>query len=391
MRLRLVTTLSVIGTLLAVTEASAIPAWARKYNMNCSGCHYPAPPKLNEVGIRFRWAGYRMPNELGEAVTVDQVSNYIAAQGQAVYSLNFANGQSPISALDAADAKLWYMGPLGKHYLGWFEFEAMPDASLGLGAQVGGVWGNQRAYGGFRVGQGHFLFETGMAGFDRNVALTDVPLPLEGPTTAGVPFVFSDDRVGAEGFYVANRNRVSVQVLEPVAGLSPTLNSHKDFVLTDQFLLDGKGAGIQFTALYGSVLGVDSSAVGARSNYGRVAVSASHYLGNFELLGGVVLARDNDLPTGGTSPFTASSMKGAGYWVSGQYAVPRTPLALYGRYEFSDPNTSASSDATSRVVIGGIAPLTLPEYLRLNVEYTLMNPQSGSTTNRLAVGLTLGF
>ncbi len=38
-----------------------IPAWARKYNMNCSGCHYPAPPRLNATGQRFKWAGYRMP------------------------------------------------------------------------------------------------------------------------------------------------------------------------------------------------------------------------------------------------------------------------------------------------------------------------------------------
>ena len=28
----------------------AIPAWARRYNMNCSGCHYPAVPRLNEIG-----------------------------------------------------------------------------------------------------------------------------------------------------------------------------------------------------------------------------------------------------------------------------------------------------------------------------------------------------
>ncbi|MGE5760566.1 MAG: hypothetical protein ACM37V_09455, partial [Gemmatimonadota bacterium] len=41
---------------------AAIPAWARKYNVNCSHCHYPAPPRLNATGLRFRWAGYRMPD-----------------------------------------------------------------------------------------------------------------------------------------------------------------------------------------------------------------------------------------------------------------------------------------------------------------------------------------
>lgn len=372
-------------------DAEAIPAWARKYNMSCSGCHYPAPPKLNALGIRFRWAGYRMPGELGQSVSVDQVSNYIAAQGQVVYDLSRTGTQAATTALDAADAKLWYMGPLGKHYLGWFEFERMPDATMGLGAQVGGVWGNEHGYGGFKVGQGHFLFETGMAGFERNVALTDIPLPLEVPTTAGVPFVFSDDRVGAEAFYVTGNNRLSAQVLEPVAGLSANANTRKDFVLTDQVLLDPTGGGLQVTGLFGSVLGVDPSALSRRSSYWRVGASASHYFESFELLGGVVLARDNDLPTGGGSAFATSTIKGLGYWVSGQYALPRSPLALYGRYESADPNTSVSNDATSRIVLGGILPLTLPEYLRLNVEYSLRTPQTGENTHNLAVGLTLGF
>src|SRR5579859_5257185 len=92
-------------------------------------------------------------------------------------------------------------------------------------------------------------------------------LPLEGPTTAGVPFIFSDDRVGAEAFYVVHKNRISAQILEPVPGFSVNVNNHKDFVITDQILLDPTGGGLQFTALYGSVLGVDTSAAGLRSNY----------------------------------------------------------------------------------------------------------------------------
>lgn len=31
----------------SATNHVLIPAWARKYNMNCSGCHYPAAPRLN--------------------------------------------------------------------------------------------------------------------------------------------------------------------------------------------------------------------------------------------------------------------------------------------------------------------------------------------------------
>jgi hypothetical protein len=390
MRLPIMIGLAALGSAVLAPEAGAIPAWARKYNMPCSGCHYPMPPKLNALGIRFRWAGYRMPGEMGQDLAVDQVTNYIAVQGQAMYTLS-RTGSAPAAApLTSGDAKLWYMGPFGKHYLGWFEFERMPDATFGLGAEVGGVWGTEASYGGFKVGQGHFLFETGVAGFERNVALTDIPLPMEGPTTAGVPFVFSDDRVGAEAFLVTGDNRLSVQILEPVSGLRSTANAWKDYVLMDQVLLDQSGGGLQFTALYGTVLGVDSSALGLRSSYWRIGASASHYIGNLELLVGIVLGRDNNLPTGGGSPFTSSSMKGSGYWLSGEYSVGQSPLALYGRYESATPNTSSGGTA-SRVVLGGALPLTVPQYLHVNVEYSLLAPQTGAKTNNLAAGLTLAF
>ena len=41
-------------------EASAIPAFARRYRTSCSTCHYAAP-KLNPLGEAFRLNGYRFP------------------------------------------------------------------------------------------------------------------------------------------------------------------------------------------------------------------------------------------------------------------------------------------------------------------------------------------
>ncbi|HUP18652.1 MAG TPA: hypothetical protein VM778_01730 [Gemmatimonadota bacterium] len=41
-------------------EATAIPLFARRYNVSCQQCHV-APPKLNAFGEQFRARGYRMP------------------------------------------------------------------------------------------------------------------------------------------------------------------------------------------------------------------------------------------------------------------------------------------------------------------------------------------
>ena len=62
-----------------------IPAWARKYNMNCSGCHYPTVPRLNATGIGFKWSGYRMPSEIGKNAEVKKIENYLSVRGVVQY------------------------------------------------------------------------------------------------------------------------------------------------------------------------------------------------------------------------------------------------------------------------------------------------------------------
>jgi cytochrome c551/c552 len=44
-------------------SARAVPAFARKYNVDCTYCH-TAWPQLNRTGYIFRRLGYRMPNEV---------------------------------------------------------------------------------------------------------------------------------------------------------------------------------------------------------------------------------------------------------------------------------------------------------------------------------------
>lgn len=67
-------------------SAHAIPAFARKYNVNCNTCH-TAPPILNQYGQRFLENGYQLPGtedggvvgkkRLGD-LSLDDVTNYLA-------------------------------------------------------------------------------------------------------------------------------------------------------------------------------------------------------------------------------------------------------------------------------------------------------------------------
>ena len=72
-------------SLFAATEAQAIPAFARKYDVNCTACH-TAPPILNTYGQRFLENGYQLPGtedggstgkkKLGD-LNLDDVNQYV--------------------------------------------------------------------------------------------------------------------------------------------------------------------------------------------------------------------------------------------------------------------------------------------------------------------------
>lgn len=75
-----------LSALILPDRAYAIPAFARKYNVNCTTCH-TAPPILNQYGQRFLENGYQLPGtedggitgkkKLGD-LSLDDVTNYLA-------------------------------------------------------------------------------------------------------------------------------------------------------------------------------------------------------------------------------------------------------------------------------------------------------------------------
>ena len=391
-------------SVVAFSDASAIPAWARRYNVNCSHCHAPAVPRLNATGVRFRWAGYRMPEDIGQAANVEKVQNYLALRGRMSYAYAKTAGQpASENAFGTPDATIFYAGPFGKNFGAFFELERGAPDDIGLTAQVVGVWGTERNHGGFRAGQMHWSLESGLAGFDRPAGISD-PLPVDDRVTAGVPFSFGAHEIGAEGFYVAGRNRIGVMVLNGFdpngAGDMGDQDTKKDFVLTEQFLMDEAGSGITGIGYYGTMVGADPLAPTATSHYYRFGLSANKIVKNCEVSGTVVYGKDNDLPVVGGGAFATPKINGLGYFLYGGYTFqkrgtaddPGMPLTVFGRYEYADQNTDVSNDANRRFVAGGVLPVTLPEYLRLALEYTLVAPQGGGPKQHgLAAEMMLNF
>ena len=377
---------------LSALHARAIPPWARKYNMNCSGCHYPTVPRLNATGLAFKWAGYRMPDEIGKAAEVKKIEEYLGARaiGQWQYTKT-ENTPADTNTFVVPSASVFLGGALGKNYGAFLEFERTPDASIDLVSMFTGAWGKEDAFGGVRAGQGHLLFGGAVAGFDRPTGIL-APLPLDAQLTPGIPFTFTGDVAGVEAFYVLNKmNRASVQY---VNGLAPggegmevetTTNTH-NWVLTDQFMWDDVGLGLMGVAYFGSIDGLDSTQSTLRSKYKRFGITGNKFIGPFEAQAGYVYGNNSTLPIGGSPmAFSSSSINSNGYWLYGGYTTKPTYWTVYGRYEVLDPNRSLNDDQIRRVVLGSVLPINVPEYLRLGLEYFVDSPQGSGALKRQGI------
>ena len=115
---------SVLATLLSLfvaTEAQAIPAFARKYDVNCTACH-TAQPILNTYGQRFLENGYQLPGsedggstgkkKLGD-LNLDDVNQYIGFRlvGNTTSSWSFKKQNPPGADAGVVENKSEFMFP----------------------------------------------------------------------------------------------------------------------------------------------------------------------------------------------------------------------------------------------------------------------------------------
>lgn len=348
------------------TTAHAIPAWGRRYNMNCTGCHFPVPPVLNADGLAFKWAGYRMPDQISKNVEVTKIGDYLAARGVFQYALTKSSDAATDSAtLYIPGASLFAAGPMGKWFGGFIELEAAPDG-IGVMVQATGTWGEENSFGSVRLAQGHLISEGAVAGMDRAIGVL-TPLPIDRSIGSPVEFGFGDHTGLDFSWVFGKKDRAAIGIANSMQPTGGTPRPRQDLFLSNQYIWDDYGGGLTVVGYLGNAPGVDPAFVDSTSHFYRVAVTASHYFGTFQAIGGYVYGEDTNLPVGGL--FTTTSETGQSYWLGAGYTFKESYLTFYGRWEVVDPNTSVADDGMTRWVFGGVAPLMTPQYLRLNLEY----------------------
>ena len=76
-----------------VSEAGAYANFARRYGVSCSVCH-SSVPQLNETGYRFRTAGYRMPDEIGNDAKWSNWGDNASIRTQENYNVTSTKGNA---------------------------------------------------------------------------------------------------------------------------------------------------------------------------------------------------------------------------------------------------------------------------------------------------------
>lgn len=365
--------------------AYAIPAFARKYNADCSLCHYPNVPRLNSFGHEFRRAGFRTPDEFNKDQDISKVGDFLSVRGRARYEYKNPEGKSVTSEFKWNDTTFFYAGAMTKNLSSFAELEVEPrnETEVGLVASIGGVFGLPDHYSTFRIGQFHVISRVGFGGFDRPTGISTPLIRDDDLTTKGVPFNIGRDQRGLELTHVFKRSRLIAQILNGVdkdgKGTVNDTNTAKDYAFAFEQILDDLASGFTIYGYWGTWFDSQDQ----RAGFARYALTGNKILpgilgGNFEVMGGYVRSQDR-APTS-----IGGNVQGNAFFVElEQYFVPHN-FTLLARYDLVDPDDDAGNDHKEKWTIGYVR--TLQSYLRLAVEANTTRNDKNDTTDYGATG-----
>lgn len=392
--------------LLPASRSYGIPAFARKYQMECTMCHEPVP-RLNEFGYKFRNAGFRLPEEIGKGEASGDYSNYIAARvvfagtdkstvGSDNNSSRDQSGQSNIGFSSASIYPL--CGAFGGHVSAWSEFGYSPAAVNGNynGPFIGTInignafmrltYGDTSSFWSVRFGlfsaiEGYGASDASISPSSplmKSAAMTWVGSKLTsslytpGTGETGIHFAWDMGALslqagifnGGYAYYPVGSNGKTDYTQNPsfqaaIGGNankvtnSPSYNS-KDMMVFASYVLDEHGGGVQGYLFKGS-LDFANPMITPSANpasmftddymrYGLYATSPT--FSGFKLLAGVAMGSDKDWAIDTTLALKGkvadSTSSSMGWFVEPNYRFDKN-WYVGARYDFFDPFTKGAA------------------------------------------------
>ncbi len=386
--------IGIAGTLVGtVRESKAIPAWARKYNADCSMCHYPTVPRLNSFGQQFRRAGYRTPDEFGKDQDVTKVGEFFSTRLRARFGYENKEGQIDRSEFTLNDVTFFYAGAITKNFSALVEPEFKSDGKLELVGQLQGVFGNSDRYVSIRAGQMHPLQRVGLGGFDRPTGISTNPLHSTTLTTTafksgGTSFSLATDQKGIEVAYVQGRSRLLAQVLNGLdldakgTATRGDIDPMKDYLVAYEHILDDIASGFTLFYYNGSLRGTIPNVPGRpRFDYSRFGINVNKIFpvgfGFFELQGGFIRSYDNVPVQRGTD------VEGHAFYIESQQVLKDTWLTFFERYAFIEQDAARKNTRRQDYTLGAVMPVQT--WLRAAAEYTYTDNRATGSSDHVAL------
>ena len=223
---------SAVAVATFMSEASALPAFARQTGMECAACHFQHFPLLNAFGRSFKSGGYTMMGTQGKVegdrLSIPDTLNMAVLASFGYEKSDQAAGVPSAGTLNPGNGQFYVPANGG-------------ELSLFLGGRVSDNAG--------------FLAELGTTGRANtgpanagSAATGSAKLPLlfvvaEGTRAGIVPFT-TDARGASYGFEVLNTGANAVQLMSPVRGMN---NAHSNAISAQQYIAtDGSATGMAF-------------------------------------------------------------------------------------------------------------------------------------------------
>lgn len=388
-----------------VAEAGAVPQWARKYGVSCSVCHTTVP-RLTMTGYKFRRAGFRMPDEIGNETKFEGLKDLYSVRIREEFQVKGAATTSTGGKRDATNKFAFHeltfypiTGSIGKYWAAESELTFAPEENVEVeNAYIRATYPvNDDFYLTARAGIFH-PFE-GYGGSDRPISNIRPGFQTNAAKQGGFDTkvkVWGQDQEGAEFGATYKDTTLTVAVLNGFNTKSGAANAgdddnNRDFLFFFNQLI-GDRAGVSAEYLNGKTRFGDAGATPADealtitagapavdaavpatwvNNYQRAALYANYYVipDKLNLLAGYGVGKDH-LPNAVNKDYS-DTFNNAGWYAEVESKLHEHFTGAV-RYDTFKPSTRAGSNRISAVTFTAVAPF---DWVKFLVDYQIKRTQ----------------
>jgi hypothetical protein len=317
--------------------ANAIPAFARKYDKDCSGCH-TAWPMLNETGQQFKENGYRFlrdedagQNKISDSLQFDDVFPVSAVLVGRPYDKK-DSGDEKIRALHEAEVMI--AGQWSKDFSGFVEFEAEDETGFAIEIPTVALGYHPHEAFNVQVAWSPYLWMDPYDTYSEPRRLTRGHYSVNDVLFGGAGNKLRKPR---QIINVAGRAHEKVYYNVGVSGVAGDAEGENPNDIHGRVAIDAApGAMIGFLAIKGK------DAAETR-DFTRIGIDGQFDFGDARIMGAFVMGKD-DVATTGLAADDDSDVSNNALYVQGLYVVRDggrptwVPLVRIDWYEMNDGN-----------------------------------------------------